>query len=103
MQPHEDFGHDDARLKEVLQEWQAPAAPPSLEQSVLGSLGSRAKPVWWRFLITGYIRVPVPVACGLAVLVLFAAWRAVRPPLSGAPCSIAAQPGICTSAIPGVC
>jgi hypothetical protein len=52
---------DDPRLHELLREWEAPNAPPSLEARVLG----RRIP-WWRFLIAGHIRVPVPV--GLAML-----------------------------------
>jgi hypothetical protein len=103
MQPNDDFRQDDfrqedAQLRELLQEWPAPATPRSLEKHVL----SMRKP-WWRFLINGYIRVPVPVACCVAVVVMFAAWRSVRPPAAGAPCSIAAQPSVCTSSIPGAC
>ncbi len=98
MQPN-----DDSRLKEVLQEWQAPAAPESLEQRVLGSPMLQTKDPWWRFLVNGYIRVPVPVACCVAILMILAAWRSVRPPQSGAPCSIAERPSVCTSAIPGMC
>lgn len=104
MQPNDDFRNEDgglgseARLKEVLQEWQAPPVPESLAQRVL-----HRKDPWWRFLLAGYIRVPVPVACCVAIVVIFAAWRSVRPPLSGAPCSIAERPSVCTSAIPGMC
>lgn len=98
MQPNDDFRNEDSRLSEVLQEWQAPGAPQSLEQRVLPH-----KDPWWRFLVAGYIRVPVPVACGVAILMIFAAWRTVRPPLAGVPCSIAAQQAVCTSAIPGMC
>src|ERR1700733_8983198 len=99
MQPNDDFQQEDAQLRELLQEWHAPAAPSSLERRVLGSL----REPWWRFLINGYIRVPVPVACCVAVVVIFAAWRSVRPPGAGTPCSIAAQPSVCRSAIPGAC
>ena len=98
MQPIDDFRQEDSQLREVLQEWQVPATPQSLEKRVLGS-----RAPWWRFLINGYIRVPVPVACCVAVLVIFAAWRSVKLSEAGTPCSIAAQPSICTSSIPGAC
>jgi len=89
MQPHDDSRHNDAQLRGLLREWQVPDAPAALEQRVLGALKPRhhAKPRYeagWRFLFSGYIRVPVPLACGLALLLTFGAWRfAVRPP---APC-----------------
>ena len=71
--PNDDRHDDDAQLRGLLREWQVPShAPASLEQRVLGS---RQRPKWWRFLFNGYIRVPVPVACGLAVLLTVAAWR----------------------------
>ena len=104
MQPNDDVRQEDSRLTEVLREWQAPATPSSLEKRVLESLREPAlQQAWWRFLINGYIRVPVPVACCVAVVVIFAAWRSVRPPSAGAPCAIAAQPNVCTSSIPGAC
>lgn len=104
MQPNDDFRNDDAQLRELLREWDAPPAPASLDKRVLAS-----RQGWWRFLINGYIRVPVPVACCVAVLILFAAWRSIRPDAAGAPCSIAEQhsiieqPAVCASAIPDAC
>jgi hypothetical protein len=53
--------NDDPQLRQVLREWQVPDAPPSLDARVLG--GRRS---WLRFLLTGRIRVPIPV--GLAVV-----------------------------------
>lgn len=115
MQPNDDFRQDDAQLREMLQEWRAPQTPESLEKRVLAlpeppSRQDRpSHQEWWRFLLKGYIRVPVPVACCVAALVLFAAWRSIRPAEAGAPCSIAErhsiadQPAVCTSAIPGAC
>jgi hypothetical protein len=52
---------DDLQLHELLREWEAPNALPSLDGRVLGRRVS-----WWRFLLTGQIRVPVPV--GLAAM-----------------------------------
>jgi len=94
MQPNDDLRQDDAQLREVLKEWRAPETPHSIESRVLAS-----RRPWWRFLINGYIRVPVPLACCLAVLMLFAAWRSVRAPQAGAPCSIAEQPVKCDSGL----
>ena len=53
--------HDDPQLRKLLHEWRVPDAPASLDARGLGPSHS-----WWRFLLTGQIRVPVPV--GLAVL-----------------------------------
>jgi hypothetical protein len=103
MQPNDDSRQQDSQLSDVLQEWQAPATPGSLEQRVLAVSRTTTPQPWWRFLLNGYIRVPVPVACCVAVVVIFAAWRSVRPPSAGAPCSIAARPSVCTSSIPGAC
>jgi hypothetical protein len=50
---------NDEELKRVLQQWKAPDAPASLERRVLGE-------PWWRWLLTGSVRVPVPV--GMALL-----------------------------------
>ena len=46
---------------------------------------------WWRFLLTGSIRVPVPVALGLAMLMTFGAWRAARTDTM-APCISESKP-----------
>jgi hypothetical protein len=51
----------DPQLHNLLREWEAPNAPPSLDERVLGRPKS-----WWRFLLTGQIRVPVPI--GLAIV-----------------------------------
>jgi hypothetical protein len=112
---------DDALLRGLLQEWKAPETPASLEQRVLGSLGpaapsaprERQREPWWRFLVNGYIRVPVPVACALVALLTFAAWRvADQPPgpcvseRAAASASGRSQPlpsNRCEHPAPGVC
>ncbi len=65
--------NQDPELGNLLREWRVPPHSAALEERVLG-----AKLPWWRFLLTGSIRVPVPVALGLAMLMTFGAWRAVR-------------------------
>ena len=56
---------DDGELNRLLREWKAPDAPPDLRPR--RAHGSRL-----RWLVTGTIRVPVPVA--LAALLLIALW-----------------------------
>jgi len=58
---------DDQELNRLLHEWTAPNAPPSLRSP--RAQGSRL-----RWLVTGSIRVPVPVA--FAALLLLAMWMA---------------------------
>jgi hypothetical protein len=55
----------DNELKQALREWQAPDAPPGLERRIF----SRPSLPWWRWLLTGSIRVPVPAGI-LALIVL---------------------------------
>ncbi|HLG56571.1 MAG TPA: cupin domain-containing protein [Vicinamibacterales bacterium] len=62
---------DDRELNRLLREWKAPDAPPHLRPR--GAPASRL-----RWLVTGTIRVPVPVA--LAALVLAAFWFASTRP-----------------------
>jgi hypothetical protein len=61
---------DDVQLKSLLREWTVPGAPDGLE----GRL-DRARAPWWRTLLTASIRVPVPLAAGLALLLGYGAWR----------------------------
>jgi len=77
---------DDQKLSELLQEWRVTGAPPSLDERVLG----RPK-TWWRFLLTGSIRIPVPVGVAIAalLLVMTAALLRQRPaPPPGSPVSL---------------
>jgi hypothetical protein len=64
----------DPQLRALLKEWRAPETPASLEQRVLAQRSDS----WWHFLLRGYIRVPVPVACGLVVLMGIGAWESAR-------------------------
>src|SRR5688572_30659318 len=58
---------DEKELSQLLQRWEAPGAPPGLRKK----LGA-PQPTFWRWLMTGSIRIPVPV--GLAAIVLLALW-----------------------------
>jgi len=53
---------NDHELDGLLRDWRAPAPPESLKRKVLG----RARGVWWRWLLTGSIRVPVPLTLAVA-------------------------------------
>jgi hypothetical protein len=66
---------DDKRLSELLQEWQLPGAPSSLDARVLG----RRKP-WWKLLFTGSVRVPMPLAFALAATLVVMAVALLRRP-----------------------
>jgi hypothetical protein len=73
---------DDRQLKQLLQRWEAPAAPPGLREKLTPPPLRQ-----WRWFLTGSIRIPVPV--GLAAIVAFVVWMlAGRTPPAPAP-----QPG----------
>jgi hypothetical protein len=56
---------DDPQLRDLLREWEVPGAPLSLNERILGR-----RQAWWRFLITGSIRIPVPVSVLVAIVVV---------------------------------
>jgi hypothetical protein len=65
--------NDDAKLTNLLREWQLPVAPPSLDAKVLGP-----RTRWWSFLLTGSIRIPVPVMLAIAAVLLVMAVALLR-------------------------
>jgi hypothetical protein len=60
----------DRELDRLLQEWKAPLAPARLRGKVFGGWGGS-----WRRFWNISIRIPLPVACCLAILLALAAWR----------------------------
>ena len=81
---------DDEELSELLRQWTAPPAPASLGRRIR----SRRVP-WWRWLLTGTVRIPVPV--GLAAVVLAAVWfylRRIHSPCSPAGRSVGVAGGL---------
>lgn len=55
---------DDRELQDLLSRWKAPdEAPPHIEQRIFGAEN------WWRWLLRGSVRIPVPVLAlaGLAM------------------------------------
>ena len=57
---------DDNELNQLLRRWKAPPAPPSLRARIFPPQKSS-----WRWLLTGTIRVPVPIVVAIAVLLAF--------------------------------
>ena len=55
---------DDRELNQLLREWKVPGAPAHLTPPT-------ARKHWWEWLLTGSIRIPVPVGVAVAVLVAF--------------------------------
>ncbi|SRR5258706_10640332 len=64
---------NDDELRGLLVHWRAPEAPPSLAAKVLAP-----KTQWWRWLLTGSIRIPAPIgilaAVAIAWILLQAQW-----------------------------
>ena len=58
---------DDKELSQLLRRWKAPETPSSLTRRVLPR-----KTSGWRWLVSGSIRIPVPL--GLAAVVILALW-----------------------------
>ena len=63
---------DDEELSQLLRQWNAPPAPAGLRRRLLSRPGS-----WWRWLLTGTIRIPVPVGIAAAALVALWAYAAL--------------------------
>lgn len=55
---------NDDELQQLIPSWQAPATPEGMHRRIFGTRRSR-----WAWLMTGAVRVPVPV-CAAIVLVL---------------------------------
>jgi hypothetical protein len=71
---------DDLKLRRLLREWQIPGAPASLDERVL----RRSRPRW-AFLLTGSIRVPVPVGLAIAAALLMMAGALLKQKSVAAP------------------
>jgi len=64
---------NDRELRELLNEWQLPGAPASLDTRVLG-----AQRHWWSVLLSGSIRLPVPVVIAVVAILLVMAVALMR-------------------------
>ncbi len=71
----------DPELERLLARWSAPAVPEALDERVLAAYRRqvRAAEPWWSRLFTASVRVPLPVAVGLLMLLIVTAALALRP------------------------
>lgn len=71
---------NDDELRALLQQWQAPNAPAFLEKKVLAAAQPARAGQWLKWLMSGSIRIPVPLGLGFAIVLLLLAIQALRPP-----------------------
>jgi hypothetical protein len=75
MEPFEEHELSDRELDALLPEWRAPTAPARLRAAVFPEAG---RPGWkrgWKNLWSASIRIPVPVALCMLVLMAAALWQ----------------------------
>lgn len=65
---------NDKDLSQILDQWKAPGAPPNLEmpRQREPKAARSAYEGWWRWFMTGSIRIPAPV--GVAILIALLLW-----------------------------
>jgi hypothetical protein len=71
----------DEDLEGLLRRWGAPVVPDGMDERVLAAYRRQvgtAEP-WWSRLFTATVRVPLPVAVGLLMLLAVTAALALRP------------------------
>jgi hypothetical protein len=73
----------DDELSRLLERWSAPVVPDGLDERVLAAYRRQtgAREAWWSRLFTGSVRVPLPVAVGVLMLLIVTAALALRPPV----------------------
>jgi hypothetical protein len=71
----------DLELERLLARWSAPVVPEGMDERVLAAYRRQvhAAEPWWSRLFTASVRVPLPVAVGLLMLLLVTAALALRP------------------------
>jgi hypothetical protein len=75
MEPFDREELSQQELDDLLQEWRALAPSPHLR----AALFPEGRRPWWRRIWTVSIRLPLPVACCLGLLLAAALWRTVQP------------------------
>ena len=73
MEPFDNDELSDSELDQLLRQWSAPAPPAHLRTGLF----PQSTLPWWRRLWV--IAIPLPVACGLAMIFVLAAWLLIRP------------------------
>jgi hypothetical protein len=74
MEPLEPDELSDRELYGLLEQWRVPEAPDRLRAAVFPK-SARSK---WRSFWGASIRIPLPVACTIGVVLAFGAWRLPR-------------------------
>jgi hypothetical protein len=71
----------DDELSRLLARWSAPVVPESMDERVLAAYRRQvgAGEPWWSRLFTATVRVPLPVAVGVLMLLIVTAALALRP------------------------
>lgn len=71
----------DDELHRLLERWSAPVVPDGLDERVLAAYRRQtgAREAWWSRLFTASVRVPLPVAVGLVMLLIVTTALALRP------------------------
>jgi len=70
----------DEELSRLLQRWTVPVVPEGMDDRVLAAWRRQAgREPWWSRLFTASVRVPVPVAVGVLMLLIVTAVLALRP------------------------
>jgi hypothetical protein len=65
---------NDDELRQMLRTWEAPNAPDSLRRAVRTN-----RFFWVRWLLTGTLRIPVPVGVAVTILIVGLMWTLLRP------------------------
>ena len=70
----------DEELSRLLHRWSAPVVPEGMDERVLAAWRRETgREPWWSRLFTASVRVPVPVAVGMLMLLIVTAVLALRP------------------------
>jgi hypothetical protein len=76
MEPFEKDQLSDQELDAMLPAWKSPVAPTRLRSAVFAD----PRQSWWRRVWNISFRVPLPVACAVAILFALGLWRWLTPP-----------------------
>jgi hypothetical protein len=71
----------DGALRRLLTDWSVPPVPDGMDDRVLAAYRRQVggRQAWWRRFLTASVRVPLPVAVGLVLLLIVTAALARRP------------------------